>query len=246
MRVLLVEDSIRLCSALTTGFRNSGHAIDIATDGSTGLHSAMSEDYDVIILDVMLPGMDGLALLDRLRSAGRQTHVLMLTAKDTVDDRVHGLRAGADDYLVKPFAFEELLARAEALARRRHGQKNPRLEIADLSIDMSARTVSRAGARIELSPREYALFEYLALRAGTVVSRTEIETHIYDSTVEPMSNVVDAAVYSLRKRIDVAGQPSIIQTRRGMGYIVERVEPRGGAPHVPSTSSSAAGAAVTE
>ena len=234
MRVLLVEDSIRLAAAITTGFRKAGHVVDHAAEGMPGLRLATAgEEYDVLILDIMLPDLDGLTLLDRLRTQGRQTHVLLLTARDTVEDRVHGLRAGADDYLIKPFAFEELLARAEALARRRHNKKDPRITIggtvdameapAALLINTAARTVTRVrdGSRVELSPREYTLLEYLALRAGTVVSRTEIETNLYDSDAEPMSNVVDAAVYSLRKRIDEPGRPSLIHTRRGMGYTIE-------------------------
>jgi DNA-binding response OmpR family regulator len=218
MRVLLIEDSERLQHSLGTGLRKSGFAVDIAGDGTNGLWFAKSHDYDVIVLDLMLPGMDGLTLLRELRKAGRDTHVLILTAKDTVDDRVRGLSAGADDYLIKPFAFEELVARIRALARRAHGTKNPTITIGDLKIDTAARTASRGGRAVELSPREYALLEYLALRIGSVVSRTEIEAHIYDDRAEPMSNVVDATVYALRKKIDAPGEPSLIRTRRGMGY----------------------------
>jgi DNA-binding response OmpR family regulator len=138
-----------------------------------------------------------------------------------VDDRVRGLRSGADDYLIKPFAFDELLARVDALARRRHGVKNPRLTAGDVVIDTAAKTVMLAGKPVDLSPREYALLEYLALRKGQVVSRTQIESHIYDDRVEPMSNVVDAAVYSLRKKLDRPDAPSLIQTRRGMGYVFQ-------------------------
>jgi DNA-binding response OmpR family regulator len=159
-------------------------------------------------------------VLAKLREAGRQTHVLVLTAKDTVEDRVRGLRAGADDYLIKPFAFDELLARVEALVRRRHVAKSTLIRLRDLVVDTAARTVSRDGVVLELPSRQYSLLEYLLLRRGSVVSRTEIEAHLYDALAEPMSNVVDAAVYALRKRIDVAGQPSLIQTRRGMGYVL--------------------------
>jgi DNA-binding response OmpR family regulator len=219
MRVLLIEDSERLQRSVGTGLRRSGFAVDLASDGHTGLGSARANDYDVIVLDLMLPGMDGLSVLRALRSGGRDTHVLVLTAKDSVEDRVRGLSEGADDYLIKPFAFEELVARVQALARRRHGTKNPKLTCGDLTIDTAAREASRGGRPIELSPREYALLEYLALRHGSVVSRTEIEAHIYDERAEPMSNVVDATVYALRKKIDppeAAG--SLIRTRRGMGY----------------------------
>jgi DNA-binding response OmpR family regulator len=169
----------------------------------------------------MLPKLDGLALLRRLRDQGRDSHVLLLTARDTVPDRVNGLRAGADDYLIKPFAFEELLARIEALARRRHNVKQPCVRIGPIEVDTAAKTVRRNGVDLGLPPREYALLEYLAMRQGKVVSRTEIEAHIYDSEAELMSNVVDAAIYALRRKIDAGdGSPSLIQTRRGMGYVL--------------------------
>src|SRR3954451_13167927 len=184
MRVLLVEDSERLQRSLGTGLRKSGFAVDVAGDGTNGLWFARSNDYDVIVLDLMLPGMDGLTVLRELRAAGRDTHVLVLTARDAVEDRVIGLSAGADDYLVKPFAFEELVARIRALARRRHGAKNPVLTVGELKIDTAARTATTSGRAVELSPREYALLEYLALRHGSVVSRTEIESHIYDDRAE--------------------------------------------------------------
>jgi DNA-binding response OmpR family regulator len=161
-------------------------------------------------------------VLRRLRDEGRDTHVLVLTAKDTVEDRVAGLNGGADDYLVKPFAFEELLARVQALVRRRHNTKHPVISIGALRIDVAARAVTRGGQSVDLTPREFALLECLATRAGAVVSRTEIETRIYDEQAEPMSNVVDAAIYALRKKIDVPGQPSMIETRRGMGYILRK------------------------
>lgn len=220
MRLLLVEDSPRLSEAVSTGLRKSGYAVDVANDGPTGLWQAQSHDYDAIVLDLMLPGLDGLTLLDRLRNSGKQTHVLILTARDAVEERVKGLRAGADDYLVKPFAFDELLARVEALIRRKHVVKSTSLRVRELVVDTAARTVSRDGVVLDLPSRQYALFEYLLLRRGTVVSRSEIESHLYDSLAEPMSNVVDATVYALRKRIDVPGKTSLIQTRRGMGYIM--------------------------
>jgi DNA-binding response OmpR family regulator len=221
MRVLLIEDSERLQRSVGTGLRKSGFAVDVAGDGPNGLWLGKTNAYDVIVLDLMLPGMDGLSVLRELRAAGRDAHVLLLTAKDTVDDRVRGLSEGADDYLIKPFAFEELVARVRALARRQHKAKDPRLTFGDLQVDTAARTVRRGGRAVDLSPREYALLEYLALRHGSVVSRTEIEEHIYDERVEPMSNVIDATVYALRKKIDDPNAPagaSLIRTRRGMGY----------------------------
>lgn len=220
MSILLIEDSERLQRAVSTGLRNAGYAVDVAGDGPTGLWRARSGDYAVIILDLMLPGMDGLSLLSTLRSEGKDTHVLILTARDDVEDRVLGLRTGADDYLVKPFALDELLARVQALTRRRHNAKATKIIVGDLEIDTLGRTAARGGAAIALSPREYALLEYLALRQGEVVSRTEIERHIYDERVEPMSNVVDAAVYALRRKIDRPGMPPLIHTRRGMGYVL--------------------------
>jgi DNA-binding response OmpR family regulator len=220
MRLLLVEDSELIRRSLATGLRRSGYAVDLAADGEEGLWAATANDYDVIILDLMLPGLDGLSLLARLREAGKETHVLILTARDAVEDRVKGLRAGADDYLVKPFAFDELLARIEALVRRRHGVKRPRIAVGPLEIDTAARAVSRDGKPVSLGPREYALLEYLAAHRGQVVTRSEIEAHIYDDRSEPMSNVVDSAICALRRRIDVPGKPSLIVTRRGMGYIL--------------------------
>jgi DNA-binding response OmpR family regulator len=221
MRVLLIEDSERLQRSVATGLRKAGYAVDVSGDGNEGLWYARSNAYDVIVLDLMLPGLDGLTLLRRLRQSGRDAHVLILTAKDTVEDRVVGLRAGADDYLIKPFAFDELLARVQALARRQHWVKNPQVTIGGLRIDTSARTVWRGERQIELSAREYAVLEYLLLRQGQVVTRPEIEQHVYDERAELMSNVVDAAVYSLRKKIDVPGEPSLIQTRRGIGYVMQ-------------------------
>ena len=221
MRVLLVEDSERLQRSVGTGLRKAGYAVDVTGDGEEGLWYARSNDYDVIVLDLMLPGLDGLSLLRRLRDAGKGTHVLLLTAKDTVEDRVRGLQTGADDYLVKPFAFDELLARVQALARRAHGVKRPVLRIGDLELDTVRKVVSRDGTLLDLPPRDFALLEYLAMRQGQVVTRSEIESHIYDDQVEPMSNVVEAAIYSLRKRLDRPGAAPLIHTRRGMGYVLE-------------------------
>jgi DNA-binding response OmpR family regulator len=220
MRVLLVEDSDRLVRSISTGLSKAGFAVDSTGNGADGLWRAKTGEYDVLILDIMLPGLDGLSILARLREQNVRTHVLILTAKDTVDDRVLGLRMGADDYLIKPFAFDELLARVQALARRSHGVKQSVIHIGSLEIDIVRRRARRDDTVIELAPRQFALLEYLAMRQGEVVSRTEIETHIYDHNSDPMSNVVDAAVYALRKRIDIPGTPSMIQTRRGMGYVL--------------------------
>lgn len=221
MRLLIVEDSPRLQRTLATALRRSNYVVDVAGDGEEGLWMARENTYDLVVLDIMLPKRDGLSVLAELRRCEKTVHVLLLTARDTVPDRVQGLRAGADDYLVKPFALEELLARIEALCRRAYGSKQSSLRIADLEIDTTARHVRRAGQPVELTAREYLLLEYLARRRGHIVSRTEIEDHIYHGNVDPMSNVVDSAVCSLRKKIGVASQAALIHTRRGLGYVLE-------------------------
>ena len=221
MRVLLVEDSGRLRRTLATALRRSGYAVDMVADGGAGLELAETGDYDVIVLDLMLPVVDGLTVLRRLREWKRPVHVLILTAKDTVPERVQGLDAGADDYLVKPFALEELLARVQALCRRHYDVRQPRMTVGDLVIDMRAKIVTHAGAAVPLKPREFALLEYLAVRRGEVVSRTEIERHIYDEHLDPMSNVVDSAISILRKRLLQAGVPPLIHTRHGFGYCLD-------------------------
>lgn len=220
MRVLVVEDSSRLLKALTTGLRRAGYAVDAAADGGEGLWMAQSNDYDVIVLDLMLPCLDGLSLLRELRRSETGPSVLILTVRGTVEDRVVGLRAGADDYLAKPFAFAELLARVEALVRRKHQRRNPVVRVGQLELDTCARTVKAAGQPVTLTPREYRLLELLVLRTGQVVSRTEIEEHIYDGNTDVCSNVVDSAMSVLRKKLQLPGLESLIQTRRGMGYIL--------------------------
>jgi DNA-binding response OmpR family regulator len=221
VRILLVEDSGRLRRSIETALVRSGYAVDAIGDGREGLSLAETYAYDAIVLDIMLPGLDGLSMLQQLRSRDRSVHVLLLTARDTVQDRVHGLEAGADDYLIKPFALEELLDRVAALCRRGYGRKHPRLVVGDLEIDTAAKTVRRGGEVIALKPREYALLEYLALRAGEVVSRREIETHLYDARVDTASNVVESAVSVLRKRLAKRGAPSLIETRHGLGYLLK-------------------------
>ena len=225
MKVLLVEDSARLQLSVGRALRKAGYAVDVVDNGEEGLWSAESNDYDVIVLDIMLPKLDGLSLLQRLRESGKTTHVLLLTARDTVEDRVQGLQRGADDYLVKPFALEELLARVEALCRRAYGTKQNRLVIADLAIDTAAKDVFRAGQLVKLKPREYLLLEYLARRSGEVVTRGEIEAHIYDDSVDPMSNVVESAISSLRKKISAANPAPLIHTRHGLGYVLKAESP---------------------
>ena len=217
MRVLYVEDSESLRRSVRRALRHAGFAVDLATDGAEGFAAAELNVYDVLVLDVMLPRLDGLALLRRLRAAGQTAHVLLLTARDTVADRVEGLHQGADDYLVKPFALAELIARVKALCRRAYGEKAGALCLGPLEIDLSARRLRVAGEGVELTAREWRLLEYLALRRGEVVPRAEIEAHIYDELVEPLSNVVDTAVYGLRRKIGAG----LIRTRRGLGYVLE-------------------------
>lgn len=225
MRVLYVEDSPRLQQTVGTALRRSGYAVDVSGDGEDGLWRAEQTDYDVIILDVMLPKLDGLSVLQRLREQGKSTHVLLLTARDTVPDRVRGLRSGADDYLVKPFALEELLARVEALCRRAYGSKQNRLALGDLEIDSAAKKVWRAGQLVKLKPREYQLLEYLVHRRGQVVTQSEIEAHLYNDDAEPMSNVVESILSSLRRKLGEANPAPLIHTRRGLGYVLETETP---------------------
>jgi DNA-binding response OmpR family regulator len=221
MRVLLVEDSKRLRTTLGGALRRSGYAVDAVADGEEGLWLAETNEYDAVVLDIMLPKLDGLAVLQRLRKSGKSTHVLLLTARDTVADRVNGLRLGADDYLIKPFALEELLARVEALCRRTYGSKQPRLVIGDLEIDTVTKEVFRVQQRVSLKPREYLLLEYLARRRGEVVTRSDIEAHIYDGNADPASNVVESAISTLRKKIAVANPTPLIHTRHGLGYVLK-------------------------
>ena len=222
MRLLLVEDYPPLQKSVVKGLREAGFAVDVMGDGKEALWYAESNQYDVIVLDLMLPGLDGLSILRRLRAGGRESHVLIITAKDAVADRVAGLNAGADDYLVKPFEFEELLARVQALVRRSYHRKNPIIEIGPLSIDTAAQRVVRADDEIRLTAREYALLEYLAVRAGEVVSRTDIWEHVYDFRSDATSNVVDVYIGHLRRKIDREREPSLIEAVRGRGYILRK------------------------
>ena len=218
MRLLLVEDYRPLRESLAKGLREAGFAVDATGDGQDGLWYARGNDYDVIILDLMLPGVDGLSILKKLRAEDRPNHVLILTAKDTVDDRIAGLDLGADDYMVKPFAFKELLARIRALLRRSYRTKNPLIEIQDLRIDLARQRVWRGQEEILLTAREYALLEYLAMRTGEVVSRTDIWEHVYEFNSSASSNVVDVYIGYLRKKIDQDQPTQLIHTVRGVGY----------------------------
>lgn len=221
MRILVIEDYELLRESVAQGLREAGFAVDTAATGPQGLWQAQGEAYDVIILDLMLPGMDGLTILKKLREKKNAAHVLILTAKDAPQDRVRGLDHGADDYLTKPFVFAELAARVRALVRRKYDARAPILRVGDLALDTAARTARRAGREVELSAREYALLELLALRAGQVVTRTEIWGHVYEMDSAADSNVVDVFIGHLRKKIEQPGLPRLIHTRRGHGYVLK-------------------------
>ena len=224
MRVLIVEDYAPLRRSTALGLREAGFAVDETGDGEEGVWYATSNPYDVIILDLMLPKVDGLTMLKKLRDKGsHQAHVLIITARDGLEDRVQGLNLGADDYLTKPFAFDELLARVRALTRRAYQQKSPLVSVGDLVVDTAAKSVSRAGQRIELTAREYALLEYLASRSGQIVSRAELWEHCYDFQAEAGSNVIDVYIGYLRRKLEKTGMAKLIHTRRGQGYVLEAV-----------------------
>jgi DNA-binding response OmpR family regulator len=215
MRALVIEDYTPIRTAVRDGLVDHGFAVDVADNGEDGLWMATQNPYDVIVLDVMLPKLDGLSVLRKLREGGSKVPVLLLTARDAVEERIGGLDLGADDYLVKPFAFLELLARLRALVRRRYDQTTPLLRAGDLTIDTAKRIVRRRDDLISLSPREYALLEYLAMRNGEIVTRIEIWEHVYDFHSEAHSNVVDVYISYLRKKL---GPPPVIHTKRGYGY----------------------------
>ena len=224
MRVLLIEDHKPMLRAIKQGLEEEGFAVDVANDGEEGNYKAKTANYDVIILDLMLPKIDGLTLLQQWRREGMNAHILVLTAKGAIEDKVHGLDLGADDYLTKPFQWEELLARLRALIRRGHQVKDPVLRIHNLEIDTASRTVKRGGQSIHLTPREYALLQFLAFHRGKVVSRSMIWEHLYDEHDENTSNVVDVYIRYLRTKIDKGFEPPLILTRWGEGYMLRGEE----------------------
>jgi len=227
VRVLLVEDNKHLARALRQGLEEEGFAVDAAEDGDEADHKARATNYDAIVLDLMLPKKDGLTLLKNWRGAGMKTHVLVLTARGALEDKIKGLDTGADDYLTKPFELEELLARLRALIRRGHQQKDPVLRVHDLSLDTAARTVKRAGKPIHLTPKEYALLEFLAFHAGKVVTRSMIWEHLWDEHDESVSNVVDVYIRYLRNKIDKDFSPPLMLTRWGEGYMLRGADDAG-------------------
>ena len=218
MRILVVEDEQKVASFIQKGLAEEGYAVDVAADGEDGLAMALDGVHDLVVLDIMLPVRDGLAVLREMRGRRVQTPVLLLTARDAVADRVAGLDTGADDYLVKPFAFDELLARIRALLRRRGGDRAALLRAADLSLDPATREVRRGGKKIDLTPKEYALLEILASRSGAVVPRLELQQRLYPGTGAAGSNVVDVLVGRLRRKLHPPGAAPLIHTRRGFGY----------------------------
>jgi DNA-binding response OmpR family regulator len=221
MKILIIEDERKLAQVLKKGLEENDFTVDLSFDGDEGLHMAETYPYDAVLLDLMLPGRDGLSVLASLRKKMIDTPVLVITARGEVEDRVKGLDIGADDYLAKPFDFSELMARLRATIRRSKGKASPVLAIGDLSLNTSSKTVARSGRAIALSAREYALLEYLALNAGRVVSRTELIEHVYDSAYEWDSNVIDVYINYLRNKIDKRFGRPLIHTVRGAGYVLK-------------------------
>ena len=222
MRILLVEDDVKIASFVTKGLKEAGFAVDHVEDGEEGLHLGLTEPYDLAIIDIMLPKLDGLNLIKELRRKGKNTPIIILSAKRTTDDRVKGLQTGSDDYLTKPFAFSELLARVYALIRRASGASEPtRLSVGDLSMNLISREVVRAGREIELQPLEFSLLEYLMRNAGRVVSKTMIMEHVWNYNFDPHTNVVEARMSKLRDKVDKLFDKKLINTIRGVGYVLK-------------------------
>jgi two-component system OmpR family response regulator len=224
MRILLVEDDVKIASFVEKGLQSAGYAVDHVADGEAGLRMALNEPYDLAIIDLMLPKLDGLSLIEQLRKKKSNTPVIILSAKDSVDDRVRGLQSGSDDYLTKPFAFSELLARVQALMRRASGLSEPtQLNVGDLSVNLLTREVTREGQRIELQPLEFSLLEYLMRNHGRVVSKTMIMEHVWDYNFDPQTNVVEARISRLRDKIDRPFSRKLVHTIRGAGYVLREI-----------------------
>ncbi|HEX2695442.1 MAG TPA: response regulator transcription factor [Acidobacteriota bacterium] len=221
MRILIIEDEGKIAAFLKRGLKEEGYAVDVAADGEQGYFLASTQDCDLIILDLMLPGLDGLDLCRKLRAEGNEARILVLTARDKVRDKVQGLNAGADDYLTKPFAFEELLARVRALLRKREAGSPTKLQVADLTMDLLTHKVLRAGREIELTAKEFALLEYLIRNVGTVVTRTMIAEHVWDVNFDTFTNVIDVYMSYLRNKIDRVFPDKLIRTIRGRGYVIK-------------------------
>lgn len=223
MRVLVVEDDSRIAAFVAKGLRENSYAVDIASDGDEAIYMASINNYDLFILDINLPRRDGFEVCGEIRESGNKKPILILTARDAVDDRISGLDTGADDYLIKPFEFRELLARLRALLRRQSEVRAPKIIIADLEIDTISQNVRRGGKQIDLTTKEYALIEFLALNKGKVVGREEISEHVWDDTFDPFSNLIEVYIKRLRKKLDEGYLVQLIHTRRGSGYILNDV-----------------------
>jgi two-component system OmpR family response regulator len=221
MRLLVVEDDVKLVRALAKGLQREGYAVDVAYTGEEALSQASVDDYDAVVLDLMLPGVDGFSVCQALRRMGRSMPVLMLTARANVDDRIRGLDAGADDYLVKPFDFGELMARLRALIRRGPSERSPVHQVGDLRVDPATRAVTVAGRQVELTPREFSVLEFLAVHAGEVVSRTQLLDHVWNDDGDGSPNVVDVYVGYLRKKLEHPSGRPLIRTVRGVGFVLE-------------------------
>jgi two-component system copper resistance phosphate regulon response regulator CusR len=220
MRLLLVEDDPRIARWVAKGLREKAYAVDVAVTGDDALYQASINTYDLVILDVMLPGRNGFQVCRELRASGQRMPILMLTARDAVEDRITGLDQGADDYLTKPFEFRELLARLRALLRRSGELRPARIAVADLVLDTAAQAVSRAGRNVPVTTKEYALLEFLARNAGRVVGRAEIAEHVWDEAFDPFSNLIEVYINRLRRKIDAGSAAPLLHTRRGAGYIL--------------------------
>ena len=227
MRVLLVEDDPGVQRFVVKGLREQAYAVDSVTTGKAALYQADVNTYDVVILDVMIPGMDGFQVCRHLRESGHRFPILMLTARDAVEDRIAGLDHGADDYLTKPFEFRELLARLRALLRRSGDLRPAKLEVADLVVDTGSQSARRSGQSISLTQKEYALLEFLARNAGRVVGRAEIAEHVWDETFDPFSNLIEVYINRLRRKVDFSNRAPLLHTRRGAGYMLGALESGG-------------------
>ncbi|MDA0348881.1 MAG: response regulator transcription factor [Verrucomicrobia bacterium] len=222
MKVLIIEDSQRLLRSLTHGLKKQGFSVDAASDGRDGLDFALFNNYDVILLDLMLPGIDGLTILRKLRASGKQTHILILSASDQVDDRIRGLRLGADDYMIKPFSFDELIARIQTLVRRKYEAKSPEVSVDGVIVNTANKEVTCNGNVVTLTPGEYAILEHLMLNRGRVLSKDQLLDAVHDSESYASRNVIEVLVCNLRKKLDHNGNPSIIKTKRGYGYLIDQ------------------------
>jgi DNA-binding response OmpR family regulator len=220
MRLLLVEDDTRIARFVARGLQECSYAVDIVANGDDALYQVEINDYDLVVLDVMIPGKDGFATCRAIRTLGKRMPILMLTARDAVEDRITGLDSGADDYLTKPFEFGELLARLRALLRRPRDLRPAQIRVGDLELDTAAQTAKRGGRAISLTSKEYALLEFLARNADRVVGRAEIAEHVWDESFDPFSNLIEVYVNRLRRKLGEEGESSLLQTRRGSGYIL--------------------------